>query len=118
MQFMQSGDLKHRIEWQVQTKVLDGIGGFTVTWIAVPGIDTTHPNAAIWGVKGNEQLEGGRTVAVMTKRVRIRWRRIFNTLWRGKDLCHFNGKYLSIVTAPVDLGDEHKWLELYCKEVI
>lgn len=114
---MQSGDLKHRIEWQTQTRVSDGGGGFVTTWVAVPGIDTTHRNASIWDIKGTEQFEGGRTVAVATKRVRIRYRRVFSAAWRGKDICHFNGKYLSIVAGPIRVGDGDVWLEMMCKEV-
>ncbi len=114
---MQSGDLKHRVEWQAQTRVPDGGGGFVTTWATVPGFEGLTRNASIWGIKGEEQFSGGRTVAIASKRVRIRFTRGFSSAWRGKDLCHFNGKYLSIVTAPVDLGDEHKWLEVLCKEV-
>lgn len=114
---MRSGDLRHRIEWQTQTRTPDGGGGFNNTWIAVPGFDTTIPNAAIWDISGAKQFEGGRTIAIATKRVRIRYRRGFSASWRGKDLCHFFGKYLQIVMAPIDVGDKHQWLELMCKEV-
>lgn len=115
---MQSGDLRHFVEWQVKTKVPDGGGGTVDTWIAVPGLNTSIRNAAIWDIKGAEQFEGGRTVAVATKRVRIRWRRVFSAAWRGKDLCHFNGKYLSIVAGPIRVTDGDVWLELLCKEVL
>lgn len=114
---MRSGDLRHRIEWQVQTRKPDGGGGFAITWIPVPGIDATMPNAAIWDIKGEKQFEGGRTVAIATKRIRIRYRRGFSAAWRGKDLCHFFGQYLQIVTTPMDIGDKHQWLECMVKEV-
>lgn len=106
---MQSGDLKHRIELQLPTKVPDGLGGQTVTWSTVHTV-----YASIWPLKGTEALEGGRDVAVVTHRVRIRFRRGVKASMRIKDL--FSGRYFSIVTAPIDLGDQHQWLEMMCKE--
>ncbi len=108
---MQSGDIKHRIEIQAITRVSDGGGGFVNTWVAIPG-GTVY--ASIWPIKGEESLEGGRVTAAITHRVRIRFRRVFKSTWRIKDL--FTGKYFSITTAPIDLGDNHQWLEFMAKE--
>ena len=112
---MQSGDLRHRIQWQAITRVSDGGGGFVNLYVAVPGFESCP--ASIWGIKGEEQFSGGRTVAIASKRVRIRFKRGFSSAWRGKDLCHFSGKYLSVVSSPIDIGDEHKWIEVLVKEV-
>ncbi len=110
---MQSGDLSHRIELQAQTRVPDGGGGFVTTWVAIPGF--TNLAASKWPISGKEQFEGGRTVAVASHRIRIRFRRDVKSSWRIKDL--FTGKYFSIVTAPIDLGDQHQWIEFFVKEV-
>jgi SPP1 family predicted phage head-tail adaptor len=106
---VQSGDLRHRIELQAQTRTPDGGGGFTTTWSTVATV-----YASIWPLKGEESMEGGRVTAAITHRVRIRFRRGVKASWRIRDL--FSGKYFSIVTAPVDLGDNHQWIELMCKE--
>jgi len=109
---MNSGDLSHRIEVQAITKVPDGGGGFVNSWVALPG----GPGfASIWPLKSEESLEGGRTIAAITHRVRIRYRRVFKSSWRIKDL--FTGRYYSIITAPIDIGDNHQYLEMLCKEV-
>jgi head-tail adaptor len=110
---MQSGDLRHRISVEAQTRVSDGGGGFNTVWIALPQL--TNIAASKWPVKGSEAFEGGRTVAIADYRMRIRYRRIFKSSWRIKDL--FTGKYMSIVSTPLDLNDDHQWLEFMTKEV-
>jgi SPP1 family predicted phage head-tail adaptor len=107
---MQSGALRHRLLIEAITKVPDGLGGFVNGYSTIATI-----YGSVWGIKGETQLEGGRPTAAVTHRIRIRFRRIFKTTWRIKDL--FSGKYYSIITMPVDLADEHKWLEFSCKEV-
>jgi SPP1 family predicted phage head-tail adaptor len=106
---MQSGDLRHRIELQSQTRTPDGGGGFVVAWAVVHTV-----YASIWPLKGEESLEGGRTIAAVTHRVRIRFRRGVKASMRIRDL--FSGKYFSIITAPIDLGDRHEYLEMMVKE--
>jgi SPP1 family predicted phage head-tail adaptor len=110
---MQSGDLRHRITVEAQTKVSDGGGNPITTWIALPQL--TNIAAAKWPLKSEEQFSGGRTVSIASYRIRIRYCRVFKSSWRIKDL--FTGTYFSIVGAPVDLGDNHQFLELLCKEV-
>ena len=110
---MQSGDLSHRITVEMPTHTMDGGGSLVTVWIAVPGC--TNLAASKWPLKSSEQFEGGRTVSIASHRIRIRYRRIFKASWRIKDL--FAGTYFSIIGAPVDLGDNHQWLELLCKEV-
>lgn len=107
---MQSGALSHRLQCEAITRVSDGLGGYTNSYSTVCTVW-----GSVWGIKGDTQLEGGRATAAITHRIRVRYRRIFKTTWRIKDL--FSGKYFTIVTAPIDLGDEHKWLEFSAKEV-
>jgi SPP1 family predicted phage head-tail adaptor len=107
---MQSGTLRHRLQCEAITKVSDGLGGYVNSYSTVCTV-----YGSVWGVKGDVQLEGGRTTAAITHRIRIRYRRIFKTSWRIKDL--FSGKYYAISTTPLDLGDEHKWLEFFVKEL-
>ena len=110
---MQSGDLSHRISIEASTRVSDGGGSFTTIWVAVPGL-TNHP-AAKWSMKTAEVYEGGRTVAIADYRIRIRYRRTFKASWRVRDL--FTGKYMSIVSSPIDVGNSHQFLEFLAKEV-
>jgi len=105
-----SGDLKHRVQWEAQTRVSNGMGGSTVTWVKIEG----PKFAALWPLKGMETFEGGRTTAVATHRLRIRYRKPFKATWRFKEL--FTDKYYSISTEPIDMGDRHQWLEMMVKE--
>jgi SPP1 family predicted phage head-tail adaptor len=106
---MQSGSLRHRLQCEAITKTFDGVGYVNSYTI----VCTVY--GSVWGVKGETQLEGGRLTAAVTHKIRIRYRRIFKTSWRIKDL--FSGKYYAIMTAPIDLGDEHKYYEFLVKEL-
>lgn len=110
---MQSGDLSHRITVEAQTKVSDGGGSFTTVWIALPQL--TNIACAKWSLKSAEAYEGGRVIAVADYKIRIRYRRIFKAAWRIKDL--FTGRYMSIVSTPIDVGNSHQYLEFLAKEV-
>jgi SPP1 family predicted phage head-tail adaptor len=107
---MQSGTLKHRLQVEGITKVSDGLGGYQNTYIT---LFTTW--GSVWGQKGETQLEGGRATSAITHKIRIRHRRHFRTSWRIKDL--FSGKYYTVITNPIDVGDTHQFLEMSCKEV-
>lgn len=107
---MQSGELRHRIRFEAETRVDDDHGGFTRSWTTV--VSATF--GALWPVKGQELMEGGRTVAVGTHRLRIRYRKPFSSQWRVRDL--FNGSYWAIVSRPIDVGDKHVWLEMFVTE--
>ena len=108
---MQSGDLRHRITVEAQTRIPDGGGSFTTLWTPV----LTNIAASKWPLRSEEQFSGGRTISIASHRIRIRFRRLFKSNWRIKDL--LTGTYFSIVGAPVDLGDNHQFLEILCKEV-
>lgn len=110
---MQSGNLNHRITVEAQTKVSDGGGNFITTWVAVAGL--TNIAASKWSISAKEVWEGGRTVAIADYRFRIRYRRVFKSSWRIKDL--FTGKYMSIVSTPIDVGNSHQFIEFLAKEV-
>ena len=107
---MQSGNLTHRIRFEAETRAPDGSGNFTRSWTTV--VSTTF--GALWPIKGQEMVEGGRTVGVATHRLRIRFRKPFSAQWRAKDL--FNNRYFSIIGQPIDLRDRHQYLEMMVKE--
>lgn len=110
---MQSGNLNHRITIEAPAKVSDGGGSFTTAWVALPQL--TNIAASKWSIKSTEAFEGGRTVAIADYRFRIHYRRVFKAAWRIKDL--YTGKYMSIVSNPIDVGDSHQYLEFLTKEV-
>lgn len=104
----QIGALDKRVTWQAPTMVSDSMGGFTETWA---DICTTF--AAIWPVSASEQIKSATPTMIATHRIRIRYRSVFGSSWRG----FYNGRYFSIV-SKVDPNEAHEWLDLLCKEVI
>lgn len=69
---MKSGDLRHTIAIQEQTDTADGMGGFTTAWADVSGMESVR--AAIWPVRGNEQMEAMKLELKSTYKIRIRYR--------------------------------------------
>jgi len=106
---MRSGELKNLIDFQAITRIPDGMGGF------VNSYSTTVSDvwAAIWPLKSAEIHEGGRVVATVTHRIRIRYREGVRASWRIK----FKNKYFSIVEI-INPNMDYKVLDLMAKEVV
>jgi SPP1 family predicted phage head-tail adaptor len=103
---MRIGDLNKRISIQYQTKVPDGLGGFTTIWTEAAAIF-----GAIWPVSANEQIQAAQVTMTITHRVRIRYRSVLRPSWRIK----FGTRYFNIVSI-IDPNMAHKYLDLLCKE--
>ncbi len=99
-------DLNKRVIWQYQTKISDGMGGSTVTWV-----NACPTWAAIWPISANEIIAANAVSMVISHRIRIRYRSVFKSSWRGK----FGNRYFSIVgiTNP---NESNEWLDVMCKE--
>lgn len=103
---IRSGDLNKRITWQQQTKVPDGMGGFTITWV-----DVCTVWCAIWPVSANEIVAANATAMVVSHKIRQRYRSVFKSSWRGK----FGNRYFSIVSI-INPNEANEYLDLMCKE--
>jgi SPP1 family predicted phage head-tail adaptor len=99
-------DLNKTIVLQYQTKVSDGMGGFTTVWA-----DAATIWAAIWPISANEQIQAQAPTMTITHRIRIRYRNTIKASWR----ISYAGKYFNIVSI-VDVGMNHRWIDLLCKE--
>lgn len=102
------GSLNKRIDIQAQTKVSDGMGGFTTTWTAV----ASSIPAAIWPVSASETVKAAQMSPTITHRIRIRYRAVLKASWRIK----FGDRYFAIVGPPVDQNMAHQFLDIMCKE--
>jgi len=105
---MDSGELKKRVTIQYQTKVADGMGGFTATWNDLCAIW-----AAIWPTSANEVVQANAMTMVISHRIRIRYRSVLRPSWRLK----YGDKYFAIVSI-LNPNMANEWLDLMCKEVI
>lgn len=103
---MKAGDLRHRITFQYQTKVADGMGGFATTWT-----DAATVWAALWPTSANEVIAANATSMVVSHRIRIRYRSVLKASWRIK----FGNRYFSIV-GIINPNEKGELLDLMCKE--
>lgn len=101
------GDLNKRIDLIATTKVGDGMGGFTETDITV----ASSIPAAIWPTSAKDITAMNSTTMIISHRVRIRYRSVLRSSWRLK----FGNRYFAIVSI-IDPNEEHKMLDLMCKE--
>lgn len=104
---MRIGELDREITIQVPARVADTMGGFAVTWI-----DACTVFAGIWPLRGEEALSAMQTGGTLTHRIRIRYRKGIKTSWRVK----FEGRYFNIISPPIDVNEDHRFMDLMCKE--
>ena len=103
---MKAGDLRHRITFQYQTKVSDGMGAWTTAWV-----DAATVWAAIWPVSANEQIQAQAPVMIVSHRIRIRFRRNIKASWRVR----FGLRYFNIISI-INPNEKSELLDLMCKE--
>ena len=103
---MNIGDLNKRITLQYQTKVSDGLGAFTTTWV-----DACEVWAAIWPVSSAEIVQANSPTMLVTTKIRIRYRSVIKSSWRVK----FGKRYFNIVSI-VNANERNEYLDLMCKE--
>jgi len=99
-------ELNKRITLQYQTKIPDGMGGFTVIWF---GSATVW--AAIWPVSASETIQAAQATMTITHRIRIRYRAALSPSWRTS----WAGRYFNIVSI-LDPNMAHRWLDVMCRE--
>lgn len=105
---MRIGDLNKRITLEYATKVPDGMGSFTLTWVAAATVF-----AAIWPVQGSELVQSMQTDMVINCRIRIRYRSVLRPDWRIK----YGNRYFNIVSIT-NPSERNEWLDLYCREAV
>ena len=105
---MGAGKLDKRIDIQAETKVGDGMGGYTVTFETV----ASNVACAIWPVSGKEMIQNMQNLGNITHKIRIRYRKPLLASWRVK----FGNRYFAMVSPPIDPDMAHRWLDLLCKE--
>lgn len=103
---MRIGDLNKRITLQYQTKVSDGMGGFTTAWT-----DAATIWAAIWPTSANEVVQANSLSMVISHRIRIRYRSVLKSSWRIK----FGDKFYAIVSI-INPNMSNEYLDLMVKE--
>ena len=105
---MNAGSLNTRITIQRQTKIPDGMGGFTVTWADLP-------NGTVWAKKtthrSDEAVQAMATTGTAIHNFRIRYR----TDVKSSDRIKEGNKYMNIVGPPIEV-ERRTWLDVTAKE--
>lgn len=99
-------ELNKRIILQYQTKISDGMGGWTVSYV-----DHATIWAAIWPVSAVEQVKSMATVMTVSHRIRIRYRSVLKAAWRIK----FGNRYFAIISI-INPNESGEWLDIMVKE--
>ena len=104
---LNAGSLNKRIEIQSKTSTADGLGGYTDAWAT-----TKYAWAAIWPLSASDVIEGMKTSAQVTHRVRIRYQSGITSAMRIK----FGTIYFSIIAPPINPNMANEYLDILCKE--
>ena len=100
------GDLNKRVTIQYTTKVSDGMGHFTETWI-----DACTVFAAIWPNSAKEMVQSMQTDMVTSHRIRIRYRSVLRPSWRIK----FGLRYFNIISI-LNPNEKNEYLDIMARE--
>lgn len=102
------GDLNKRITLQYSTRVGDGMGGFTLSWV-----DAATIFAAIWPLSAKEQVQNQSMTMTITGRIRIRYRSVLRPSWRIR----FGNRYYNIMSI-INVNERNEYLDLMVKEAV
>ena len=101
------GELNHQVVLQYKTRVADGMGGFTDTYVTA---------ATVWAkmttLRSDEAIQAMATTGTAVHNITIRYRTDVKASWRVK----FGNRYFAIIGPPIDVNFKHEFLELKCKE--
>jgi SPP1 family predicted phage head-tail adaptor len=101
------GEMRERITIQYPTKVADGLGSFTETWV-----DGFICWAKAWTVSSSESTANMQVNMIRVQKFKIYYRRVFSPSWRLK----FGNRYFNITS--IDPDQDRQFLYLTCKEVV
>jgi len=104
---MQIGEMKRRITLQYPTKVSDGMGSFTVSWV-----DAATVWAKAWSVSSNEAVIDMMTSMIRIQKFCIRYRSVLPPSWRIK----YGTRYFNITS--IDPDEKNEFIYLTVKEAI
>jgi len=100
------GEMRQRITFQEKVEVDDGHHGHNVTWK-----DVATVWASVEPISGREYFYAHQISTEVTHRVRVRYREGLTTEMRIK-----LGERILGIDSILDLGEQRKILEIFCKE--
>lgn len=104
---MSIGELNRRIALQYPTRVSDGMGGFTVTWVT-----TATVWAKAWTVSSVEDILGAAIQMVRVQKFKIRYRLVLKPEWR----IQYRKRNFEI--TGIDPDDRDEFIFITAKEIV
>ena len=100
-------ELKNRVTLEYPSKVPDGGGGFTSSWVVA---------ATVWAkittLRSDEAIIAMQTTGTVIHNIVIRFRTDIKSSWR----IGYAGKFYNIIGPPIDLNKAHRYLDIKAKE--
>jgi len=109
---MRPGALRHRVNIQEQTETPDGMGGFSIAWSSMAGMDSVP--AKVMPLSSREQLDAMKLEADISGKVRIRYRAGLS----AKNRMIFKTRILQITGSPINYDEKNKTLDFLVQEDI
>ena len=100
------GELRHRLTLQQPVRTADGGGGADVAWT-----DVADLWASVEPLSGRETLAAERAQAIVSHRIRLRYRTGVASEMRFK-----LGTRLFNIRSVIDEGERRRWLVCLCEE--
>ncbi|MBU1173751.1 MAG: phage head closure protein [Proteobacteria bacterium] len=102
---MPIGEMNRRIVIQYPTRIGDGMGGFTSTWVTAATVW-----AKAWTVSSSEQTTAMQTSLIRVQKFKIRYRSVLLPSWRIK----WGTRYFNI--TGIDPDEKNEFIFLTVKE--
>ena len=109
---MRAGSLRHRVAIQSETSTPNGMGGFSVAWSNIDGMDSVP--AKVMPLSSREQLDTMKLEADISGKVRIRYRAGLS----AKNRMIFKTRILQITGSPINYDEKNKTLDFLVTEDI
>jgi SPP1 family predicted phage head-tail adaptor len=109
---MRAGNLRHKITFQQLTVANDTWGHSTETWT-----DQVTTYAAIWPMRGREQLEAMKLDNEVTHKIRIRYKKNLHPKMRIKYISKNSTRYFNILSI-LNPDERNVYLEIMAREEI
>ncbi len=107
---MNAGRRSQRIAIQAPSKTPDGMGGFTSTWNTVATVWASLEPLTKWDT---ERIQAMKIQSEVTHKCRMLFRSVLRPSWRlVKNTRTFN------ILSILNVREENKELEIYCKEIL
>lgn len=107
---MKIGKMRHRITIEQKTRVPDGAGGYTESWVAF----VSNVSASIDPVSGKEFFEAQQTQSEVSHKIRIRYKLGVLPSMR----VNFKGRIFAMTSPPINWEERNRDMLLMCSEVI